>query len=244
MAFARVMNNSMDGIACDGSYSDQTPCDSDPKCEWRPVDHQVTYTAHCNVSLAYTLQVASAACAGTDVDFARVLTAMFPPRTALVSQCHYPQFASQASPELNALSPTHDLSGDGTLVVVRLNVSGTASGGTVVTPAGVTLTENVTNCHYKSRSKQDVIKAWNCGELRSANSTAELEEFGVSAVQIVTNVSSAVPYVKPATFTGPALLTKTDFEGECECPTCYQRFGFKDIQELKETAARDAVFAQ
>ena len=244
MAFARVMNNSMDGIACDGSYSDQTPCDSDPKCEWYPVDHQVTYTAHCNVSLAYTLQVASAACAGTDVDFARVLTAMFPPRTALVSQCHYPQFASQASPELNALSPTHDLSGDGTLVVVRLNVSGTASGGTVVTPAGVTLTENVTNCHYKSRSKQDVIKAWNCGELRSANSTAELEEFGVSAVQIVTNVSSAVPYVKPATVTGPALLTRTDFEGECECPTCYQRFGFKDIQELKETAARDAVFAQ
>jgi hypothetical protein len=169
-----------------------------------------------------------------------------PPLTVLVARCHYPLFAAPlGSPFVStAASPTHDLSGPATLVVVMLNVTNTAAGGTAVAHAGAVTFPNVTNCHYEVLDKQDVIDAWNCGsDAVGENLDAGAVPFGVTQVTLVRAETASQAFVKTVPVTGPPILTKQSFEGECACPTCYERFGFGHLKKSVESAARDAAFA-
>ena len=46
-----------------------------------------------------------------------------------------------------------------------------------------------------------------------------------------------------APLTGPELLSRRDFEGECERPELYERFGFTNLRSVSDSAARTAALA-
>ena len=146
-----------------------------------------------------------------------------PTRAALAAACRY---GDSASP---------DLSSPATLVVVRLNVTDSPEG-TSVTHVGTSVTEDVADCHYVSQNRTAVLAGWTCGV------AADPGAYAVTGL-LVRDVSRSGAPAPRAPLTGPEPLQRRDFEGECECPLCYERFGFVDVLGVSDSAARDAALA-
>ena len=144
-------------------------------------------------------------------------------RAALAAACRY---GDSASP---------DLSSPATLVVVRLNVTDSPEG-TSVTHVGTSVTEDVADCHYVSQDRTAALEGWTCGV------AADPGAYAVTGLLVRDASRSGAPAPR-APLTGPEPLQRRDFEGECECPLCYERFGFVDVLGVSDTAARDAALA-
>jgi hypothetical protein len=144
-------------------------------------------------------------------------------RAALAAACRY---GDSASP---------DLSSPATLVVVRLNVTDSPEG-TSVTHVGTSVTEDVADCHYVSQNRTAALAGWTCGV------AADPGAYAVTGLLVRDASRSGAPAPR-APLTGPEPLQRRDFEGECECPLCYERFGFVDVLGVSDSAARDAALA-
>ena len=120
-------------------------------------------------------------------------------------------------------------------MVVRLNVTDSPEG-TSVTHIGTSVTENVADCHYVSQDRDAVLDGWRCGV------AADPGAYAVTGLLVRDASRSGAPAPR-APLTGPEPLQRRDFEGECECPLCYERFGFVDVLGVSDSAARDAALA-